>query len=93
VAYVKGNHRLFYQSNELDPQTVVAKIITPLLKKIGPWEMTFIENGLYYLDVCFTATGSHVFYVYENGEQKHQDILVIDNGAGLYIYPNENTMI
>lgn len=85
---------MFYQSNVETLQTVTTEIITPCLTKLGPWPLTFVEKGLYYIDVWFATIGSHVFYVYENNILKHKDILVVGtSGSPHIIYPNEERII
>ena len=87
--YNRGNNRLFYQSNTSSEQKVTAEVIKPDLTMVGPFEMMFVEDGLYYLDIFFTDFGSHVFYVYEEGVKKFRDILRVNNGQ-FVIYPKGN---
>jgi len=91
--YSRGRTRLFYQSNIDIAQTVTAKIINPELETKGPLSMTFVSDGLYYMDVWFTKIGSYVFYVYENGVRKHKDILVVGDSLRYIIYPDEEYLI
>lgn len=79
---------MFYCSNSDYQVNVTAKIIKPNLKntEIG---MTYFTDKLYYFEVCFGETGSHVFVVYENGIQKHREILLVSGGGDLTIYPEE----
>jgi len=91
--YVRGKHRLFYQSNVETQQVVTAKIITPELETKGPLTMAFLSEGLYYMDVWFTKMGSHVFYVYENGIKKKQEILVVEQAPRYIIYPDKEYLI
>jgi len=79
---------LFYASTPGSQSVVTVDIITPSLKKNGLYEMIYLYDSLYYLDVCFTELGSHVFTVFENGIKKHRDILLVSN-SDLILYPED----
>jgi len=79
---------LFYQSKEESQQGVTAVVVSPNLEEEGPFNMVYISDGLYYLDFCFSMSGSHVFYVYENGVKRHNEILVVSS-SNLIIYPKD----
>jgi len=84
--YKLGKHRLFYCSNSDLQTNVAAEIIKPSLEISDLIEMTYFNDKLYYFDVCFTESGSHVFNVYENGVKKHREILSV-SGGNLILYP------
>lgn len=86
--YSIGVNRLFYQSKEETQQAVAAVVVSPNLEEEGPFNMVYRSNGLYYLDFCFSMSGSHVFYVYENEVKRHNEILVVSN-SNLIIYPRD----
>ena len=86
--YRLGTNRLFYASTPGSQSVVTVDIITPSLKKNGLYEMIYLYDSLYYLDVCFTELGSHVFTVFENGIKKHRDILLVSN-SDLILYPED----
>jgi len=90
--YRRGKARLFYHSKNNTINDIKIKIITPLLEERGPWPMINYGDGLYYIDIWFTLLGSHVFFVYENGEQVHKNILVVDGGQHI-IYPDTERMV
>jgi hypothetical protein len=88
VEFSRGRNRLFYQSTLEIPQNVTAKIINPLLEDNGPYKMTYVKNGLYYLDISFKHFGPYMFYVYEEDVKKYGDILRVIEGK-FVIYPDE----
>ena len=90
--YQQGHNRLFFQSQKDVQQDVNIKIVNPSLKKFGPWPMCFLENGLYYIDIWFRYRGSYVFYVFENGEKAHQDILLVSVPSHI-VYPNMDRLV
>lgn len=86
--YRLGTNRLFYVATSDSELTVTVDITMPSLKTSGLLTMTSVNNGLYYLDMCFTELGSHVFTVFEDGVKKYRDILLVSNGD-LILYPED----
>jgi len=87
--YRLGFHRIFYQSPHVNQQELTAIVLTPLLETKGPFALTYISDGLYYLDVTFRRLGSHVFSIYSGADCEAKKILVVEPGELSIIYPRE----
>jgi len=90
--YSIGKQRLFYTSKTLGPKAVDIEVINPSLVKSSKFVMTHLEDDIYYVDIVFRARGSYVFKVYEDGDMKLRDILVVSRGQHLY-YPSQEDNI
>lgn len=90
--YSIGRQRLFYVSKTLGQKVVEIEIINPSLTKSGKFVMSYLEDDTYYIDVTFRSHGSYVFKVYENGDMKLRDILVVSRGQHLF-YPSMDDII
>lgn len=54
--------------------------------------MTFFEDNTYYIDIWFKNLGSYLIRVFEDGDKKHEDILVVSTGSHV-IYPDLEKLI
>ncbi len=90
--YAQGHNRLFFQSQEEEQQDISITILNPSLKTYGKWPMTFVEDGLYYIDIWFRHLGSYVFSVFEDGKRVHRDILVVSQNEHI-VYPEMNRLV
>jgi hypothetical protein len=84
--YTIGKQRLFYVSQTSGNKLVEAEIISPTLTEYGPFEMTWLTDDTFYIDIIFRTSGSYVFKVFENSTQVHRDILRITRGRYV-VYP------
>lgn len=92
MSYSIGKQRLFYISNAVGNKIVEAEIINPSLVKTNKFIMTPLENDIYYIDITFRSQGSYIFKVYENGNIKLRDILVVSRGQHLF-FPSMDDVI
>jgi len=90
--YSIGKQRLFYISKIFGNKIVEAEIVNPSLVKSNKFLMTYLEDDIYYLDVVFKSHGSYIFKVYEDGDIKLRDILVVSRGQHLF-YPNMDDVV
>lgn len=90
--YSIGKQRLFYISKTPEPKIVETEIINPSLNKSDMFVMTYLEGDIYYIDIVFRSHGSYIFTVYENGDMKLRDILVVSRGQHLF-YPSQEDVI
>ncbi len=81
--YSIGKQRIFYQSNVLDGEPVEIEIINPVLEKSERVEMSYLDGGLYYIDVEFRYFGSHTMRVFSNGKKVGHNILSVGNTNGI----------
>ena len=90
--YSIGKQRLFYTSKTTGETAVEVDIINPSLNKSGKFLMNYLGDDIYYIDVTFRSHGSYVFSVYENGNLKLRDILIVSRGQHLF-YPSQEDII
>ena len=68
--YSSGKNRIVYRSigfrENLDITVFLRK---PDLSKIGPYELTELDDGFYYFDFDFSMDGLWIGLFYENGEK------------------------
>ena len=88
--YSRGHNKIFYKSKIKEEQFVEIDILNPKLERSDRWKMSFLEDGTYYIDVRFKYIGSYYFRVYENGEEKHHDILTVSSNNSVIIPYQEN---
>ena len=89
--YNLGNNRLFYTSLTAEGTTVLAEILNPKLEKHS-FEMIQFEGNVYYLDIIFCYHGPYLFSVFEDGIEKHKDILHVSLGKHV-IYPESGNFV
>lgn len=92
MSYRVGKNRIFYESNDSQGKDIKIEILNPLLQKSDKLQMNYFENNIFYIDVWFRNIGSHIIRVFENGVEKHKDILSVSE-PGLIIYPKEGQVI
>ncbi len=90
--YTRGHNRIFFQSNVLTGEPVEAEFINPKLEQSNRFEMTYLSNGLYYVDVWFRWVGSHVMRVYKDNVKVGHGMLPV-TGSGILVYPNQERIV
>ena len=90
--YLRGKNRLYYKSNSVGNKTVEIDILNPKLERTNKLPMIFFEDNTYYIDIWFKNIGSYLIRVFEDGDKKHEDILVVSTGNHI-IYPDMEKLI
>ena len=74
-----GTHRVVYKAEAFATGlTVTAYIWSPSMVKSGLQTFTELEEGLYYLDYNFTATGAYIGLFFEDGTKKTASAIRIE---------------
>lgn len=90
--YRRGQNRIFFQSNTLTGETVEVEFVNPKLEQSSRFEMTYLSDGLYYIDIWFRWVGSHVMRVYSNDVKVGHGMLQV-GGSGILVYPNQERIV
>ena len=83
--YQIGTNRLFYSSESCFGKTVEIDVLSPDLVRSEKQTMLPVDD-VFYADVYFNVKGSYLIRVFENGELKHRDVLIVSSG-NLILYP------
>ena len=81
--YGIGQNRIFFQSNFLKGEAVEIEIVNPRLEKSKKLKMTYLDEGLYYIDLEFNYRGSYTMRVFQNGKRVGHSILPVGNIGGI----------
>ena len=93
MSYLRGRNRLWYKSKTSDSEkSVEIDFLNPKLERTNKLPMIFLEDNTYYIDIWFKNIGSYLIRVFEDGDKKHENILVVSTGNHI-IYPDMNKLI
>lgn len=90
--YAVGKNRLFYESKSETHKDVEIEILNPDLRSSQRLSMEHVNQFTYYIDIWFRQYGPYLVKVYEDGIERHKDILNVTR-PGIILYPDEERFI
>ena len=89
--YTRGDNRLFLQTHDSSDEHLEIEFINPKLDKSKRFNMIYIEDVLYYIDIIFRYLGPYSARVYKNNNKIYHSVIKV--GPGMIIYPDVARLI
>jgi len=91
--YVRGKNRIFYQTNDIDGDSIEIDILNPHLERTEKLPMIYVGENLYYIDIWFKYIGSYVIRTFKNGIKLGHGIINVGADSSPIIYPESDRLI
>ena len=90
--YTKGHNKVFFQSN-LDGESVKIEFINPKAEKSKRFQMTYIDDGLYYVDIWLKYYGAYCIRAYNTSNERVGHGIISVGIGGNIVYPDLDRVV
>lgn len=91
--YQKGKNRIFYETLNLNGESVECDFLNPKLERSEKMSMIYHDENTYYVDVFLKYSGSYVLRAFKDGLKMGHNIIQVGGGSDLIIYPDDDVLV